>query len=160
MQVNLGPRPDNKHMYVIVHAVLDEGSSHIATVTVKDKQTLVSPTLCFLLCAAIKNLLKPSQAKPSLLLLHSVADEAKQALCLLTLTSAIQDCCSVLLAEVYIMLGGRSVPSAQIAAIIVTQSLDLSWRADIISFDSQSCFKKTCFDLLSSPIMKPFLSIL
>jgi hypothetical protein len=34
-------------------------------------------------------LLKPSQANSSLLLLHSVANEAKQALCLLTLTSAI-----------------------------------------------------------------------
>jgi hypothetical protein len=78
-----------KHMYMIVHAVLEEESSYVATVAVKDKKILVSSTPRFLLCAAIKNLLKPSQANPSLLLLHSVANEAKQALCLLTLTSAI-----------------------------------------------------------------------
>jgi hypothetical protein len=51
-------------MYMIVHAVLEEESSYIATVAVKDKKTLVSLLPCFLLCAAIKNLLKPSQAKP------------------------------------------------------------------------------------------------
>jgi hypothetical protein len=45
-------------MYTIVYAVLKEGSSYIATVAIKDKKTLVSSTLRFLLCAVIKNLLK------------------------------------------------------------------------------------------------------
>jgi hypothetical protein len=49
-------------MYMIVHAVLEEGSSYVATVAVKDKKILVSPTPRFLLCAAIKNF---AQAKPS-----------------------------------------------------------------------------------------------
>jgi hypothetical protein len=38
-------------VYTIVYAVLEEGSSYIAAVAVKDKETLVSPTPRFLLYA-------------------------------------------------------------------------------------------------------------
>jgi hypothetical protein len=50
-------------MYTIVHAVLEEGSSHVAAVAVRDKEKPVSLTPRFLLCAAIENLLKPGQSK-------------------------------------------------------------------------------------------------